>query len=446
MNKKVEIMAPAGSYESLEAAIKAGADSVYFGIEQLNMRARASNNFTLDDLKKIAKRCDKAGVKTYLTLNTILYDYDISLMRKICDAAKKAGINAVIVSDVAAMNYANSIDLKTHISTQANVSNLEAIKFYSKFADVIVLARELTLQQIKNICDKIKKENIKGPSGNLVKIEIFVHGALCVAISGKCYMSLATENASANRGACLQNCRKAYRVIDDETGEELKLENKYIMSPKDLCTIGFIDKLLDSGISVLKIEGRGRSPDYVYAVTKCYKEAVESYFTGTYTKEKIEAWNKELEKVYNRGFWQGGYYLGRKLGEWSGGYGNQSKKEKVFIGIARHYFPKTQIGEFFLQSGEIEIGDEIIITGKTTGIIKQKIESLYVDEKPVVKANSGKICNSNFTGNKIAKAKKGDIITIKLNEKIRKNDKLYIVTDRKEMQGTFGKIPIIQIP
>ena len=347
-------------------------------------------------------------------------------MRKICDAAKGAGISAVIVSDMAAIVYANSIGLEVHISTQSNVSNFESVKFYSKFADTIVLARELTLQQIKNICAEIKKQNIKGPSGNLVKIEIFIHGALCVAISGKCYMSLATENASANRGACLQNCRKSYRVIDDETGEELKLENKYIMSPKDLCTIGFIDKLLDSGISVLKIEGRGRSPDYVYAVVKAYREAVDSVLNRTYTKEKINNWMSELEKVYNRGFWQGGYYLGKKLGEWSGGYGSQSKKEKIFIGIARHYFPKTQIGEFFLQSGEIEIGDEIIITGKTTGIIKQKIESLYVNEKPV------------------SKSKKGETITIKLNEKIRKNDKLYLVADRTYMQDTKSKIPIIQ--
>ena len=425
MNKKVEIMAPAGSYESLEAAIKAGEDSVYFGVEQLNMRARASNNFTLNDLKKIANRGNKLGIKTYLTLNTILYDHDIILMKKICDAAKKAGINAVIASDNAAINYANSIGLDVHISTQTNVSNFETVKFYSKFAEVVVLARELTLQQIKNICNEIKKQNICGPSGNLMRIEIFCHGALCVAISGKCYMSLATSNASANRGACLQNCRKSYKVIDEETGDELKIDNKYIMSPKDLCTIGFIDKLLDSGIGVLKIEGRGRSPDYVYAVTKSYREAVDSVLNKTYTKEKINNWNKELEKVYNRGFWQGGYYLGKKLGEWSGGYGSQSKKEKVFVGIARHYFPKTQIGEFILQTGEIELGDEIIITGKTTGIVHQKIESLYVDEKSA------------------SKAKKGEIITIKLNERIRKNDKLYVVTDRKEMQVTFGKVPVI---
>lgn len=423
--KKIEIMAPAGSWESLESAIKAGADSVYFGIEQLNMRARASNNFTLKDLKNIVKRCNESGTKSYLTLNTILYDHDIQLMRKICDSAKKAGINAVIASDMAVINYANSIGLKVHISTQANVSNIEAVKFYSKFAEVMVLARELTLRQIKNICNEVKKQNIKGPSEELVKIEIFCHGALCVAISGKCYMSLATENASANRGACLQNCRKSYRVIDEETGGELKIENKYIMSPKDLCTIGFIDKLLDSGVSVLKIEGRGRSPDYVYAVTKAYREAVDSVINRVYTKEKINTWIKELEKVYNRGFWHGGYYLGKKLGEWSGGYGSQSKKENIFIGTARHYFPKTQIGEFILQTGEVELGDEIIITGKTSGIIHQKVESLYVNEKPV------------------GKAKKGETITIKLSERIRKNDKLYIVTDRKEMQGTFGKIPVI---
>ncbi len=418
-------MAPAGSYESLEAAIKAGADSVYFGLEQLNMRARASNNFIIEDLKQIVKRCNETNVKTYLTLNTILYDHDINLMKELCNHAKREGVTAVIASDLAAISYANSIGLEAHISTQANVSNLETVKFYSKFADVVVLARELTLQQIKSICDGIKKENLRGPSGNLMEIEIFVHGALCVAISGKCYMSLATENASANRGACLQNCRKAYRVIDDETGEELKIENKYIMSPGDLCTIGFLDKLLDSGITVLKLEGRGRSADYVYEVTKCYKEAVESVIRGNYTEEKVNSWIKRLENVFNRGFWHGGYYLGKKLGEWSGAYGNQSKKEKVFIGIARHYFPKTNVGEFLIQSEKLKIGDEIIITGKTTGIIKQKIESLYLNELPV------------------HEAKKGDLITIKFNERIREKDKLYLVKEREKIQDSFGKIPVI---
>lgn len=426
MDKKIEIMAPAGSYESLEAAIKAGADSVYFGIEQLNMRARASNNFTLDDLKEISKKCMKAGIKTYLTMNTILYDHDTELMKKICDSAKASGVNAIIASDIAAIEYANSIGLSVHISTQANVSNFEALKFYSKYAEVVVLARELTLQQIKNICDRIKKENIKGPSGNLMRVEIFCHGAMCVAVSGKCYMSLATENASANRGACLQNCRRTYRVFDEESGQELVIDNKYIMSPKDLCTIGFLDKLLGSGINILKIEGRGRSPDYVYVVTKCYREAVDSYYSGDYTKEKIKKWIEELGSVFNRGFWQGGYYLGKKLGEWSGAYGSQAKKEKIFVGTAKHYFTKPGIGEFILQADEMELGDEIMITGKTTGIIRQKVESMYVDKNPV------------------KKAKKGDIITIKVNERVRKNDKLYIVKDRKKMQEPkFPKLKVI---
>ncbi|MAH06637.1 collagenase-like protease [Candidatus Pacearchaeota archaeon] len=419
---QIEIMAPAGSYESLEAGIKAGCDSVYFGIEQLNMRARASNNFTLTDLRRIVERCNKDNVKTYLTLNTILYDHDINLMKKICDAAKESEVSAVIASDVAVISYANLIGLEVHISTQVNVSNIETVRFYSKFADVIVLARELTLQQIKDICEDIKREEIKGPSGELVRIEIFAHGALCVAISGKCYMSLATENASANRGACLQNCRKAYRVIDEESGEELKVDNKYIMSPKDLCTIGFLDKLLDSGICVLKLEGRGRSVDYVHTVTKTYREGVDSVFDGSYNSEKIEKWIKDLESVYNRGFWHGGYYLGKKLGEWSGVYGSKSSKEKRLIGVCKHYYPKTEIGEFLLTSGKIEIGDEIIVTGKSTGILKQKIEGMYVDEKP---ANG---------------AEKGDVVTMKVSERVRENDKLFILVDKEKYQDQKGKI------
>lgn len=418
----IEIMSPVGSYESLESAIKAGADSVYFGIEHLNMRARSTNNFTLEDLKKIVERCKKSDVKTYLTMNTIIYDHDINLMKKVCHAAKKAGISAVIASDISVISYCNSINLEVHISTQANVSNIEAVKFYSKFADVVVLARELTLNQIKKIIEEIKEMKIKGPSGKLVRVELFVHGALCVAISGKCYMSLATENASANRGACIQNCRKAYRVMDEETGQELVLDNKYVMSPKDLCTIGFLDKLIGAGIEVLKIEGRGKPPEYVYTVTKAYKEASESVLKGTYSKEKIKEWIEELSKVYNRGFWMGGYYLGKKLGEWSGSYGSSSTKEKEFIGIARHYFSKNGIGEFLLQSGNLKIGDEIFITGKTTGIINQKIESIYIEEKP-----------SEI-------AKKGDIITFPVKERVRENDKLFIVFDRKNKQANQGAI------
>src|SRR3989338_6232832 len=346
MQPRVEIMAPAGSYESLMAAVKAGADSVYFGVEQLNMRARAANNFTLKDMHKIAGICRENKLRAYLTVNTIMYDHDMALMRKICNAAKEAAITAVIASDISTIAYAHSIGLRVHCSTQMNIGNMEAVKFYAEYADVMIMARELTLSQVKHICEEIKKQNVIGPSGNLVEIEIFIHGALCVAVSGICYMSLATYNASANRGACLQNCRRAYRLIDDETGDELVVDNKYIMSPKDLCTIGFIDKILGSGVNVLKIEGRGRSPDYVYVVTKAYREAVDSFYKGTYTQHKIETWTKELETVYNRGFWHGGYYLGKKLGEWSGAYGSKARKEKEFVGIAKNYYNKAKTGEF----------------------------------------------------------------------------------------------------
>lgn len=410
--KQAEIMSPAGSFASLNAAINAGTNSVYFGIEQLNMRARAANNFVISDLPDIVALCGKHGIKTYLTVNTILYDHDLSLMKKICDAAKEAGVTAIIASDIAALQYAHSIKLEVHISTQQNVSNIEAVKFFSQFADVVVLARELTISQIKKIHQQIQEDQIRGPKGELVEIELFAHGALCVAISGKCYMSLATENASANRGACLQNCRHAYKVIDEETGHELVIDNKYIMSPKDLCTIGFIDKFLDAGVSVMKLEGRGRSPDYVHTVTKCYKEAVESVINNTYTPEKIEAWTKELETVYNRGFWHGGYYLGKKLGEWSGQYGSQATKENEYIGHATNFFRKNNIGEFILESGELAIGSEILVTGDTTGVLKITIESLFVD------------------GTEALSAKKGDLITVPVPSRIRINDKLYVVRDR----------------
>lgn len=410
--KPFEIMSPAGSWETLNAAIKGGADSVYFGIEQLNMRARAANNFKISELDEIVKHCSEHNVKTYLTLNTILYDHDIPLMRKICDAAKKAGVTASITCDLAGIMYAHSIGLEVHISTQQNISNIEQIKFFAAYADVVVLARELTLKQIQHICDEIKKQNIRGPKGNLVEVEIFVHGALCVAISGKCHMSLATQNASANRGACIQNCRRSYRVTDEETGEELVLENKYIMSPKDLCTVGFLDKLLQSGVKVLKIEGRGKSADYVYTVTKVYKEAAQSVIDGKFTKKKVDSWMKELESVHNRGFWKGGYYLGKRLGEWSGSSGSQATKEKICIGSGRGYFEKTKIGEFIMESGELKRGDEIWITGKTIGIIQTTVKDLYVDGTPA------------------EKAKKGDIITIPLDEKIRKSDKLFLVVGK----------------
>ncbi len=410
---EIEITAPAGNYESLMAAINAGADSVYFGIEQLNMRAKSTNNFKINDLSNIAKICKKNKVNSYLTLNTIMYDHDLKFLRLICDKAKKSGIKAVIASDIAAISYASSIGLKVHISTQANISNIEAVKFYSKFADTVILARELTLKQIKTIVDEIKKQNIKGPNNELIKVEIFIHGALCVAVAGKCYMSLATYNASANRGACLQNCRRTYRVIDEETGDELKIENKYVMSPKDLCTIGFIDKILESGVKILKIEGRARAPEYVSKVVKVYREAVDSYFDKSYTKDKIERWLKELESVYNRGFWQGGYYLGKKLGEWSGGYGSKANKEKSFIGKVIKFYKKANIGEFYLEAGSINVGDEILITGTTTGVVESKVESIFLNDKPSMSGN------------------KGDKITIPIKKIIRSNDKLYVVKEVK---------------
>ncbi len=410
---KIEVMSPAGSFSSLNTAIKAGADAVYFGIEQLNMRARAANNFKTSDLPEIVAICKEKNVKTYLTVNTVLYDHDLVMMKRICDAAKGNKITAVIASDIAALQYAHSIGLEVHISTQQNVSNIEAVRFFAKFADVVVLARELTLSQIKKIDQQIKDEKITGPNGELMRVELFAHGALCVAISGKCHMSLATENASANRGACTQNCRRSYRVIDEENGNELVLDNKYIMSPKDLCTIGFLDKILSAGVSVLKLEGRGRSADYVHTVTKCYREAADAVQNGTYTKEKIEAWTKELESVYNRGFWHGGYYLGKQLGEWSGEYGSQATKQNICIGHVTNYFKKTNIAEFTLDSDGFKIGDELLITGETTGVVKFSPASIFVNDQSV------------------QETKKGDVATVPVAQQVRINDKLFVVRDRK---------------
>ncbi|MFH1377029.1 MAG: peptidase U32 family protein, partial [Candidatus Woesearchaeota archaeon] len=406
---KMEIMAPVGDFETLQSAIKAGTDSVYFGIGDLNMRSRAAINFTIDDLKEVVRICKENKVKTYLALNIVLYDDDLVEMKATCDAAKEAGISAMICSDFAAIEYAKSIGLEVHVSTQANVSNLEAVKFFSKYVDVAVLARELSMEQIKEICEQIKKQKIKGPSGNLIEIEIFVHGALCVSISGKCYMSLANYNSSANRGACFQPCRRAYKVIDEETGDELKVDNKYVMSPKDLCTIGFLDRIVDSGVKVLKIEGRGRKAEYVYNVVKVYKEALKAIEEGNYNKENIEKWTKELEKVYNRGFWHGGYYLGKKLGEWSGAYGSQATTEKVYVGKGVHYFGKKKVAHFLIESDELKIGDSVIITGPTTGYVEFKVTEMKVEDK------------------KVEKAVKGNNVTFPLNEKIRENDKLFVV-------------------
>ncbi len=406
----IEIMAPVGSFESLSAAIQAGAGSVYFGIEQLNMRAKSSANFSSEDLKEIVKICNQNNIRSYLVVNTIIYDHDIILMKKIIDTAKSAGISAIIASDQAVINYANSCEIEIHISTQLNISNIETVKFYSHFADVMVLARELSLKQVEAITGQIEKEQIKGPSGNLIQIEIFVHGALCMAISGKCHLSLHEQNSSANRGACLQTCRKAYIVTEKETGYELEIDNEYIMSPKDLSTIGFVDKIINAGVTVFKIEGRARPAEYVDTVVSCYKEAVNSVFENTYKKEKVKKWETRLSTVFNRGFWDG-YYLGRKIGEWSKEYGSQATKKKEYIGKGTNYFGKIKIAEFLIQAGSLKIGDEILITGPTTGVIKTLVEEIRFDEKPV---------NEAF---------KGQSISIPITEKVRRSDKLYKITD-----------------
>lgn len=406
MKRSIELMSPAGSYEALMAAIKAGCNSVYFGVEQLNMRARSSNNFTLEDLKRIAEIGKENNVKTYLTLNTILYDHDITLMKSIVSTAKDSGVTAVIAADHAVMNYAKKIGMEIHISTQANVSNIDTVEFYANFADVVVLARELSLMQVADISREIKRRNITGPSGKLVELEIFAHGALCMAVSGKCYLSLHSHFASANRGACIQNCRRSYVVTDKEDGMEFEIDNEFIMSAKDLCTIDFLDKILDAGVSVLKLEGRGRSVDYVHTVTKCYNEAIDAYLEVTYTKEKIENWKTQLATVFNRGFWDG-YYLGRKMGEWCDENGSKSSKKKIYLAKGLKYFEQAKVGEFQCESHSLSVGDEIMITGPTTGYIEMKIEELRVDGKP------------------IDKVVKGNIFTIMSDEKIRPSDKLY---------------------
>lgn len=405
MNRPIELMSPAGSYEALMAAIKAGCNSVYFGIEQLNMRARAANNFTLEDLKKIAEIGKEHNIKTYLTLNTILYDHDISLTKRIVQAAKDNGITAIIAADHAAMNFAKKIGMEVHISTQANVSNIDTIEFYANFADVVVLARELSLRQVADMSREIKRREITGPAGRLIELEIFAHGALCMAVSGKCYLSLHSHFASANRGACIQNCRRSY-IVTDEEGNELEIDNEFIMSAKDLCTIDFLDKILDAGVSVLKIEGRGRSADYVHTVTRCYNEAINAYLDGTYTPEKIAQWKEELATVYNRGFWDG-YYLGRKMGEWNNENGSKSSKRKVYLAKGLNYFDKIKVGEFKCESSSLSIGDEIMITGPTTGFIQMQVESLRVNNQPT------------------DKVEKGEVFSMAIDEKIRPSDKLY---------------------
>ena len=403
---KIELMAPAGNFESLQAALDNGADSIYFGVEQLNMRARASINFTLDDLKEISERCKAKNVRTYLTLNTIIYDHDLTIVKTLIQKAKDADITAVIAMDQAVIATARTIDMEVNISTQINITNVATARFYAMFADTMVLSRELSLRQVKKITEAIVKDNICGPPGNLLEIEIFGHGALCMAVSGKCYMSLHNHNSSANRGACKQNCRKKYTVIDQETGVEMELDNEYIMSPKDLCTIDFLDEIIDAGVKVLKIEGRGRAPEYVAKVIKCYRDAIDSIENGTYSKEKVIDWMLELEKVYNRGFWSG-YYLGQKLGEWSNGSGSHATQKKVYIGKGMHYYPKANIGEFKIEAYDIEVGDTILITGPTTGAKEMEVKEMFVND---VNAS---------------KAQRGDSCTIKLDFRIRPSDKLY---------------------
>jgi putative protease len=408
--KRPEILAPAGSFESLEAAFSAGADAIYFGVEQLNMRTRSTPTFTIEDIQEIVSRCRKNNVRCYLTLNTVMYEHDMQLLKTILSEVKVQGVDAVIASDFAVIEFCNRENIDLHISTQANVSNIEAVQFFSRFSNVIVLARELTLQQVGNIKKEIIRRKIKGPAGELVKIEIFVHGALCVAVSGKCYMSLHTHNASANRGACVQNCRRSYVVTDKETGDQLEIDNHYIMSPKDLCTIDILDQVLDSGVDVLKIEGRTKGPDYVYTVTKSYREAVEAIAVKTYTQQKALAWKEEMKKVYNRDFWEG-YYLGRKLGEWTVNPGSAAKEKKVYVGKGVKYFGKIGIGEFFIESGSLKKGDSLMVTSPKFGFKKYLLESLIVN---------GEISDT---------AEKGDSITIPIDVKISPTDKLYKVVD-----------------
>ncbi len=384
--KDIEILAPAGSFESLRAAIQAGAGAVYFGVEQLNMRARSSYNFSVSDLKEIAALTRENGIKAYLTLNTILYNHDMALMKSILRAAEDNGIDAVIAMDHAAIQYAREIGLPVHLSTQVNVTNIETVKFYAHFAEVIVLSRELTLSQVADICRQVKEQDVRGPSGELVRIEVFVHGALCMAVSGKCYLSLHTHNASANRGACRQNCRRTYTVQDEE-GNELMIDNEFIMSPKDLCTIDFLDQVLATGASVLKIEGRSKGPDYVFETVSCYREAVECIRDGSYSPAKVAAWMQRLEKVYNRGFW-GGYFLGRELGEWTDAPGSKATERKTFIGLGVKYFSKLKVGEFKLQTDSLKVGDEVMITGPTTGMVRLRVEELHLEEAPVEEVHS----------------------------------------------------------
>lgn len=407
MNKNnIEIMSPVGSYESLMAAVQGGANAVYFGVGKLNMRARSSVNFSLNDLETITGICREHSLRSYLTLNTVVFDEELDEIQRIVDAAKEHGVSAIIASDFAVLEYARSISMEVHISTQCNITNLAAVKFFSRYADVMVTARELSLDQVASIIKQIETQNICGPSGELVKIEIFVHGALCMAVSGKCYLSLDNFNHSANRGACLQPCRRAYIVKDKESDLEVEVDNEYIMSPKDLKTIGFLDKILAAGIRVLKIEGRGRAPEYVKTVTRVYREAVDACFNGTFTQENIDYWNAKLSSVYNRGFWDG-YYLGQKIGEWSGKYGSQATMRKEYVGKVTNYYAKLNVAEIRIEAQSLNVGDTILINGATTGVYEDKLKEIRVDLQTVGSATRGELCS------------------IPVTSPVRRNDKLY---------------------
>lgn len=408
-----ELLAPAGSFESLRAAVKAGCDAVYFGISDFNMRSSASVNFTIEDLPEVTKFCKENNVKTYLTVNTILYNEDLAKMREIIDAAKEAGINAIIIADVASMLYARKIGMEVHVSTQLSISNLESLKFYSHYADRVILARELNLSQIKEISEQIKKLKIKGPKGNLIKIEAFAHGALCVAVSGRCAMSLYSVNTSANKGKCIQNCRRAYKVTDTETGLEMRVDNNYVFSSADLCTIGMLPELIEAGVNSLKIEGRGRPADYVFTVIKAYREALDSIKNGTYTDKKIIKWNENLKTVFNRGL-SPGLYMGIDFVKWSGIYGSKATKEKILIGIVEKYYPKINVAQVLIQAGNIiKTGEQFLITGQSTGLVKCKLDKFMVEDKEV---------NT---------AKQGDVVTFEVSERVRKGDKFFVFRDRK---------------
>ena len=407
----IELMAPAGSWECLSAAIHAGADAVYFGIESLNMRARSTGNFTTADLPRLVETCKNAGVNSYLTVNTVIYQDDLTLMRQIIDEAKRVGVSAIIASDIAVMQYCNDMGVEVHLSTQLNIANSEALRFYAQFADVVVLARELNLEQVRQIADTIDREHITGRNGKPLRIEMFCHGALCMAVSGKCYLSLHEGNSSANRGACMQVCRRRYLVKDYDTDIELEVGNPYIMSPKDLKTIHFLNKMLDAGVRVLKIEGRARGPEYVATVTKCYREAIDAWRDGTYSEEKIAGWDQRLATVFNRGFWNG-YYLGQRLGEWTANYGSQATKRKVYVAKCTNFFKKAQVAEFLMESGLINDGDELLITGETTGAVELVAQDMRnYDEQPT------------------AKVEKGEIFTLKVPTTIRRGDRLYLLED-----------------